>query len=231
MTKLFKEPLNAHCQIPKLDKLQYRVFGNTPGTLVEVGLYDGKTFSNTYHLLKSGWKGIGFEPVQALYDRAVRNLKGCNMKVIKEAVSTYKGDLKIYVGDALSTSMPDMVDVYGSLPWAIGAGLSEDKYELVPCDTLASHLKNNGIEPGFELLIVDVEGAEWPILQAFDIGKWSPIMCIVEVHEHHADAVMRRNVAEINEYFELAGYEKVFSDAINNIYVLRSHSLGLKNVI
>src|SRR5579885_680685 len=52
------------CQIPILGGLYEHLFGErTDGTFVEVGAYDGETYSNTSSLADLGWRGVYVEPV------------------------------------------------------------------------------------------------------------------------------------------------------------------------
>ena len=56
------------CQIPNLDKIYYKYFGEiSTGFFVEVGAFDGESVSNTSFLADSGWKGIYIEPILDYY--------------------------------------------------------------------------------------------------------------------------------------------------------------------
>src|ERR671923_2099072 len=52
------------CQIPNLGFLLDFFFGDVAvGTFVEVGAFDGYTYSNTWGLAAAGWRGFYIEPV------------------------------------------------------------------------------------------------------------------------------------------------------------------------
>ena len=52
------------CQIPNLSFLYEQIFGRKiDGTLLEVGAYDGESFSNSTGLIKSGWRAHLIEPM------------------------------------------------------------------------------------------------------------------------------------------------------------------------
>ena len=70
---------------------------------------------------------------------------------------------------------------------------------------------------GFEIMSIDVEGSEMAVLDGFSIDKYKPQLVIVEAHEKWHDNMLP-NATKINDYFDRAGYKKVYSDHINNIY-------------
>lgn len=39
-----------------------KIFGESEGRFLDIGAYDGKTFSNTLALIERGWSGVLIEP-------------------------------------------------------------------------------------------------------------------------------------------------------------------------
>ena len=76
-------------------------------------------------------------------------------------------------------------------------------------------------EKDFDVLCIDVEGAEWKILEVFNIDEWNPKMAIIETHEKHPNEIKRKtgNSEVINEYFFKHKYVQIYVDEINSIYV------------
>jgi hypothetical protein len=87
--------------------------------------------------------------------------------------------------------------------------------------TLDTFLEDKKVEQNFDVLSIDVEGAEWKILEVFNIDEWNPKMVIVETHEKHENELKRKtgNSEVINEYFYNHNYEQIYVDIINSIYV------------
>ena len=56
-----KSIANSTCQIPGLDAIYDQYFGDKIGSFVEVGAFDGMTYSNTWHLANRGWYGVYIE--------------------------------------------------------------------------------------------------------------------------------------------------------------------------
>jgi len=67
LTNLYKTrhlKLSKSCQIPNLKKIYREIFGDCAfGTFVEVGAFDGESFSNTSGLADFGWRGLYIEPI------------------------------------------------------------------------------------------------------------------------------------------------------------------------
>ena len=77
------------CQIPGLAGIYAGVFGlKNNGTFVEIGAYDGKTYSNTYQLAKLGWKGLYVKPYADYAQMCCNNhFESPSVKVVNKFVS------------------------------------------------------------------------------------------------------------------------------------------------
>ena len=78
------------CQIPTLSEIYQKEFkGKTSGIFVDVGAYDGHTFSNTWGLAVAGWRGVCFEPVPGYADQCREQYKYYpGVKVIEAAAGS-----------------------------------------------------------------------------------------------------------------------------------------------
>ena len=54
-----------------------------------------------------------------------------------------------------------------------------------PLRTLDYFLNTVGASPGFEVLVIDVEGLEWEVLLGFSALRWRPRVVIVESEDTH----------------------------------------------
>ena len=209
-------PTPRSCQIKPLSKIFLYCFGKkTDGYFVDVGAYDGVQYSNTWGLASIGWGGLCVEPIEAYYLKCKENhARHPDVKVLQQCISNQEGNLDMLVADVYST-------YHAFQPTTkLRSGLYKDAQRVsVSATTLDHALKDNNVQPGFEVLSVDVEGAELDVLAGFDINYWQPRMCIVEAHEWHLHSEMRAHAPDINAYFGKAHYWKIFSDDANNIYV------------
>ena len=89
-------------------------------------------------------------------------------------------------GEALLTAphaRKTRLQVYAGLDWS--AGYHTGEVVEAPQRTLDHFLAAAGLRPGFELLVVDVEGLEWEVLLGFSALRWRPRVVIVEIEDTH----------------------------------------------
>jgi FkbM family methyltransferase len=198
------------------------------GWFVDVGAFNCVNWSNTLMLSEAGWHGILIEPLTEFFDECV-SLHGDNPKIILEncCVSWVDGTVKLYLGGSNSTINPDAIDIYNDIDGLNRSGLNKDNHIVCECRTLNSILDEHGWEPPLDVLSVDVEKAEIPVLGGFDIGKWLPKLAIVETHAMHPDWRLRAGAGEIDDLFAPLRYWKCYEDHINTVYVRNDKAVGL----
>ena len=206
------------CQISNLFEVYAKYFDNkTSGYFVEIGAYDGYSWSNTWGLAEAGWKGIYVEPVHEHAEKC-RERHKCNRVITIEcAISDTEGQVKLWLDPKTNVSATIDEETVAVSPWEFR--YNPGKYILVPSMTLDKLLSVYIVPSGFDLLVIDVEGAELHVLDGFDWHKWLPKMIIIEDHlgqvnskAFHADA--------ITKWFEATDYKCLQHDGLNSIYVL-----------
>ncbi|GJL64047.1 MAG: hypothetical protein NPIRA04_27010 [Nitrospirales bacterium] len=217
-------PLAKTCQLPKLSLIYEQYFGRrNNGTFVEVGAFDGEYVSNTSGLSDSNWSGLYLEPVPEFYKKCRdRHSRNKLVKVVNTAVGDQDGEITMHVGGPLSTASRSMQENFKRLKWAKNC-FQNDTLCTVSITTLTKLLNEHKINPGFEVLVIDVEGYEWEVLKGFDITYWKPQMVLIELHDQNDDYHDIRSVCNnIVEYFEKAKYKVIWKDFTNTIYVPRN---------
>lgn len=209
------------CQIPSLWFLLERFFGKkTEGTFVEIGGYDGYTFSNTWGLAERDWSGLIVEPLPELAAACrVKHAEHNGISVIESAVGAPgQSSITLYRGDSLTTANKDQFAEYASVEWARPTLTNESV--TVQCQTLDELLVTHSIPAGFEVLVVDVEGFESAVFGGFTLDRWQPQMLIVELADLHPDLqLMSSQDAELGDSILSHGYRIVYKDHINTVYV------------
>ncbi len=85
-------------------------------------------------------------------------------------------------------------------------------------------LAEAGIEPGFELLVVDVEGMEEAVFDSFDIARWRPHCLIVELVDASTMFAGQARIVESSRRLRAAltahGYAEVYRDLGNTVFRL-----------
>ena len=216
---MYKFPSN--CQIPVLDKKYEKLFGDIIGTFVEIGGYDGESFSNSVGLADANWTGLYVEPVpqyaQMCSNRHAKN----NVMVAQCAIGPEKKLIDIFVGGTLTTTKKDQVDAYDKIDWAKGHHQGKTiQVQQLPLDFV---LRKAKINPGFELLIVDVEGSETDVFNSFSLEEWQPKVMIVELEDQHHSFQQFPEVIEkartLREKIISFNYVEFWKDEINTIFL------------
>ena len=215
-----KNPTGNKCQIENLSEIYEKYLGlKKDGSFVEVGAFDGLSWSNTFGLAVAGWKGLFFEPQPDYFLQCINNYKRFpKVKVINSCVGNYTGEIDLYTGYSLATTDLESLREYEKIDWFKGL-LNEDRKIKSKIDTLDNFLKIENYEKDFDVLVIDVEGAEYEVLKGFTIGDWIPKMVIIELHEDNEYDSLKKNLREMLNYFKENNYEKVFKNENNSVFL------------
>lgn len=219
--RTFYRPV-ASCQISNLATLYERAFGQrTDATFVEVGAYDGESFSNTSCLADIGWSGVLIEPVPQFAELCrERHKHNPAVRVVESAVGRSAGSLQLRVAGQLTTANTHVLAEYRHIAWSERLLSGDEEVIEVSVLDLDSILEAEAVRPGFEVLVVDVEGFEAEVFAGFSLDRWQPRMMIVELADYHPD--LRSTCgqdAELLATLENAGYDIVYKDAVNTVLV------------
>lgn len=197
-----------------LDHLYKEAFGyKNDGTFVEVGGYDGNTYSHTVGLAKMGWRGVFVEPDPRLFAQLAAN------HIHSPRISMHRAACGRY-GSVDVTMHQDEFSCCGS---TLNPDVCKNDHPFITqLRTLDSILRFEQIGYGFDLLSIDVEFAECEVLSGFTLKDWMPRMVIIELCEMHDEpkhtwAKPARDMAY--GLFPPAGYRVVHVDMINTIFV------------
>ena len=179
-----------HCElnlIPFFDK--YLSYEN--GYYVDVGAFDGRSFSNTYHLEKSlGWRGVLIEPVMHQYFRSKQIRSSQNKFFHAACVSKdYREDTVELFYSATMSTVVTRGDEKKAHAWAEGGAQFLSRAESVErtwseARTLDSILVESKSPSTIDLLTIDVEGNELAVLEGIDFSSWNFKYIIIETKEN-----------------------------------------------
>lgn len=207
------------CQIAPLAELYGEVFGfKTEGTFVEIGAYDGQTCSNTCFLADLGWQGLYVEPVRA-HAEACRLRHGHNrVRVVEAGIGPQPGTATISVAGVLSSMAGHHVAAFENQSWGKGVHRGETQTVLVITPAMVFGLLPSA---AFDILVIDVEGLEEPIVAAIDFDHWRPVMIIIEVRDadpSFPEAIRQESARAIARIVH-AGYRPRWRDEGNVVLV------------
>jgi hypothetical protein len=123
--------------------------------------------------------------------------------------------------DALSTINPASLEAYRSIPWARSSADVATVVE-VKTDSLNSVLARHAIPHNFDLMIIDVEGSEEPIVVSLLGSPWRPKVLVVELCDIHPDfsseIELQTSHKRIRQSIIASGYREFYSDPVNSIF-------------
>ena len=209
------------CQISHLGYL-YEVFFDraTDGTFVEIGAFDGITYSNTSCLAERGWAGLLVEPVPEFAAQCRRQYQDSpSIEIVEVAVGSEDALIETFVAGPLTTANPETLADYRSVPWSRKYADSASPI-VVKQVTLDRLLREHKRLLPLDLLVVDVEGYEREVFDGFDLGQARPRMLIVELSDTHPQlTATRQSDGALLREIAASGYSVVFKDSINTVFV------------
>jgi len=166
---LIAEGYNSQCGQDKwvVETLLPQLAG---GVFVDIGANDGISFSNTLFLEKElRWTGVAVEPIREVFDRLKIN-RTC--VAVNGCVARHSGMQKFQVISGYAEMLSGLVEEYDPRhKHRIQGYLASDGGTVreieMQCFALSDLLKANGIS-SVDYLSIDVEGAEYSILEGID---------------------------------------------------------------
>lgn len=149
------------------------------GIFVDVGSYDGISFSNTYILEKNyDWNGICIEPIFSTFEKLNKNRNCIKLNCgISDRNSIEKF---VYLEKSSKTLSGILKDYHPKHLERIDNLLKKSKSELIEvnieCRTINDILTENNIN-NVDYMSIDTEGNEFNIIKSLDFNKFN-IKCI-----------------------------------------------------
>lgn len=180
-----------------------KIFGESEGRFLDIGAYDGKTFSNTLALIERGWSGVLIEPSpNAFMALADRHRGNDRLELIMAAVGCAPGIVIFYNSpDAVSTT-----DNANFEKWKGHADFSGRFY--VPQITVEQILIQFG---SFHFVNIDTEGTSTDIFLQLPLATMRPKAVCVE-HDGRTLEILQRATP--------LGYICTYADGNNLILAL-----------
>ena len=215
------------CQVPRIRELYRELALPSVGVFVEVGGFDGESWSNTSFLADEGWRGLYIEPVPT-HARLIRARHLFNkVKTEQVAVGERAGPLRISQMGALSTAVDVNKCAYREIEWAKPASDSSREI-VVRSDTLQAILSRHRVPSMFDLMVIDVEGGEEAVVDALIGSIWRPRVLVAELEDRHESFSHFPEIVashrRAREKLTASGYDEHYSDPINTIFVYSSLS-------
>ncbi len=216
-------PVSQSCQIPGLrDIYETCSLSANQGVFVEIGGYDGESYSNTSFLADQGWRGLYVEPI-AEFARKARIRHAFNrVRVARTAIGPKDGHTTLQMMGPLSTFSDDTIAAYDHIDWA-QAEASAAQPRRVTVRRLETVLQRYRVPHAFDILVVDVEGSEESIVEQLFETPWRPKVIIIELVDIHDSFASFREVHDsarrTREMIAAKGYQTVSKNPINTVFL------------
>lgn len=187
-------------------------FKGRKGTLLDIGANDGMTFSNSYDLIKDGWKGVLIEPGQVFNKLQNLYTNNSNVNCYQLALSDKEQIITFYESGAhvkngtdqglVSTLNPDE-----TIRWRNqGVEFTERKVQAVPFSWVYKWHKQ------FDFITIDAEGFDLQILRQINLTQ---VGCKCLCIEHNGVIDLKR---EISNYVGAYGLRLIAENRENLIF-------------
>ena len=172
--------------------------GQRRGFFVEIGAYDGVTFSNTYFLEAAGWNGILVEANPSRFQECRKQRP--HSRCVQGAVVGKRAN------GAVKLVVPAGEDGLDTLSYVQTTAEHRRRVSQlarvlhaieIPSLTMDELLEAHNAS--VQLVSIDVEGGELSVLQGMDITRWHPELLIVEDNTEGKDP-------SIGNYLQRFGY-------------------------
>ncbi len=161
------------------------------GFYVDVGCWHPKWGSNTYFLHQKGWEGINIDMDTFKVD--MFNIARKNATNICTAVSDEEKNLTYYSSQehsAMNTLEPEFAKIATGNKPDLNYELKKTKSTTL--DSILSATKHAKTE--IDLLSIDVEGHELPVLRSLDFDMYKPKVVVVEIHSEKIEDLLKSEI-------------------------------------
>ena len=153
------------------------------GKFLDIGAWDGVTFSNTRALFNQGWSGVLVEPASVPFKKLQALYSGAgNVWLVKAAVCDSPGMVELWeTEDAVSTTLASHYDKWKSAAEYTGC-------RKVRAVTIEELVNDHG---PFDFVNIDTEGTSVDVFLRLDLCHMRPT-CICVEHDQRIREVMDR---------------------------------------
>lgn len=161
------------------DMVAWDILGNQiEGSYLEVGGFDGLSYSVTSVFDAMGWDGLLIEPILSKHVESLKNRP--NAAHIHAAIGSKQASGTVAFTEVIGAAMFSGVGEL-DIQEQLAASKMPRKTSLVPYMPMDQALES--IWPGgkcLDLAVIDVEGHECELLDGFSLNRWRPRLIIIE---------------------------------------------------
>lgn len=204
----------------------FKLFPERNKTFIDVGAFDGISFSNTFFFFKQGWNGICIEPAKKNFNKLHELYKGSSIHTVRAAATDFEGQLTLNVatipwerdwGSDVSSTTDNTKKRFPEYEW---------NEEIVLAKTLNTIIKDSPISD-FDYLSIDVEGHELEVLKGLDLTKYQPQIILVEYSSKPDKKALKSYLKQFDYFCWYDNYQDLFFVRSKRLKYLISWFMGL----
>jgi len=198
------------------------------GFYVDIGCWHPKWLSNTYLLHKKGWEGINIDMDNFKID--MFNIARKNAINVCTAVSDEEKHLIYYYSQdhsAMNTIDPSFAQAASANKQGLHYEMKKTKSTTL--DNIISGTKFNKTE--IDLLSIDVEGHELPVLRSLDFEIYKPKVVVVELHTERIEEIIKSELYQfmIGKKYFLYSWVELSLIFVRDGYLINSAAIPFSN--
>jgi len=130
-----------------------KYLGDSTGTFLDIGAFDGITFSNTYELVKRGWKGVMVEASPRTFIKLQENVKDFknNLTLVNACIVTDEQRLVDFYDNIEATATHNLPNVE---KWK-----NQTPFEMIAVMTCHHRTLLEKVGHMYDFVNIDVEGS------------------------------------------------------------------------
>jgi FkbM family methyltransferase len=197
---------------------------------LDIGAHHPYQFSNSYRFYRQGGSGVLVEPSLAAW-RAITSARPRD-KVLRAAVVPRAAKGATVQLQKMSASTLNTVSLEAAKSMARHGRYGRQEVtgvEEVPALTLAALLETH-CQRCPDLVSLDIEGLDLPVLRTWDFKRWRPRMFILEIVRYHANGKKMERVSGIDRLMKASGYHLYADTYVNAIFTDRDPHLSYTKV-
>jgi FkbM family methyltransferase len=166
------------------DGLIMTYFAGRVGSLLDIGAYDGVSFSNSRWLIESGWSGVLVEPLPEAAEKC-RGLYAGNTKVTVHELALGPEDKRapFHVSGMMST-IDAAYEIHRQKWHALTfSAIEVNQITLDALLTIAGR--------SFDFISIDVENYNIDLVRQLPADVWQGLRCLCVEHDGHVDEIQR----------------------------------------
>jgi len=218
--KYSQPKLKGSDQTPELPEIYLDILGyKEDGFFVEFGV--GQTIgyaSNTGFLADIGWSGLYYEPHKDYYNEALVRHKDNNVKIFNYGVGPFHEEVTMLPGDTVRQVTHKE---YCRLGWLSDEYIENYNKHTVMLKPVEEALWEGACPAKYDILSIDVEGYELPILKSYKFDLFRPKLIVIELRDTNFSfhPAVRRESAMCVNILRNNEYKILFKDQLNTVFI------------